>query len=1128
MRKTNRRIPAWLSIIFTGFLLSPGDIAAASSAVRAWQEPMTIPTYRVGQPEQNPIFYFGRAYQGARGPVYPYPLLDVLTDTREDRTYSALRLENEYLKICVLPEIGGRIFEAVDKTNGYDFFYRQHVIKPALIGMLGAWISGGVEWNIPHHHRATSFLPVDWTISENPDGSRTVLVGEIELRHRMKWTVGLTLRPGSSVLEVTYRIFNRTPFAHSMLCWANAAVHANENYQVIFPPMTRLATFHGKNQFSHWPISREVYNGVDYTRGVDVSWWKNDPSPTSFFAWESESDFFGGYDHGRDAGIVFVGDHRFSPGKKLWTWGTGSEGARWEKILTDSDGPYLELMFGSFSDNQPDYSWIQPSEVRTVTQFWYPVRGIGGVTNANPQAACFLESKQGLARVGFYTTSPHRAAKATLMAGGARLWERVVEIDPANPLTAEIPLARGVDDESLRLSLSGDDGIELISYRPEKRPDPPLPSPVTPPPAPEKIETNEELYLAGLRLEQCHNPALEPYPYYEEALKRDPGDSRVNAALGRLFLMRGMNVEAEARLRLSVARISHGYTRPKDGESLYYLGLALRALGEESQAMEALARASWSQAWAAASHYQMAEMAAARGDLSSALGSLDRALALNALNTQALDLKATILRHIGRLKGAADCAAASLAQDPLDFWAANERILGRQLQASRADNETTMAELDRLMRGSSQDHLELAVDYGRCGFYDDAAIVLDRAAKRKSGEIAHPMVLYQAAYFAQKTGRPEGALKLRRRASALPADYCFPFRLESIAVLRWAAKEDPGDSRPLLYLGNLLFDKQPRKAIEEWERSRQQDETLAQVHRNLGIAYARVNNDLDAAVRSLAKALAFNPHDPRLYSEWDELSGLAGIHPRERLAVLAGHHEVVARSDDALSREISLLVDVGQYDRAIDLLKSHHFHVWEGGGEIHDVFVDAHLGRGQKFMAEKEYERALQDFRTAAEYPDNLEVGRPARGGRFPEIFYFIGIAHQAMGQSTEAKDSFHQSVAVGETTSELTYYQGLAWRELGDDEKAGAAFESLIRMARKSLDMPQAADYFAKFGEKESFFRRTARLHYLLGLGLLGTGQESEAAAEFRKALGLHPHYSRAQRGLAQIEDTRRPPDRP
>jgi len=348
------------------------------SEVILQEKEMIIPTYEIGEPDRNPIFYTGRAYQGAQGHVYPYPMMDKLTDNRVNKRYKVIILENKYVQIMILPEIGGRIFSAVDKTNNYNFFYRQHVIKPALIGMLGAWISGGVEWNAPHHHRATTFMPIDYTFEENPDGSKTVWIGEIELRHRMKWIIGITLHPDKSYLEVTFKIFNRTPFAHSFLYWANPAVHAGPNYQVIFPPSTEYATYRGKNQFSHWPISQEIFTGVDY-RGVDISWWKNHPAPTSFFAWNYEDDFFGGYDHGKQAGTAYYANHHIAPGKKFFLWGNGPQGRMWDKILTDEDGPYLELMAGAYSDNQPDYSWIQPYEVKTAKQYWYPIREIGGI-----------------------------------------------------------------------------------------------------------------------------------------------------------------------------------------------------------------------------------------------------------------------------------------------------------------------------------------------------------------------------------------------------------------------------------------------------------------------------------------------------------------------------------------------------------------------------------------------------------------------------------------------------------------------------------------------------------------------------------------------------------------------------
>jgi tetratricopeptide (TPR) repeat protein len=1112
-----KKASAWFSILMSVLavlaLCHPVLSGPVDSAVSLRQEKWVIPTYLVGEPERNPIFYFGRAYQGAEGPVYPYPFLDVLTDERMDRTYTALILENEYVRYCVLPEVGGRIFEAVDKTNGYDFFYRQHVIKPALIGMLGAWISGGVEWNIPHHHRATTFLPVDWTLSEGTDGSRTIWIGEIELRHRMKWLVGLTLRPGSSALEVSYKIFNRTPFAHSILCWANAAVHANEDYQVIFPPGTRLATFHGKNQFTRWPVSSEFYNGVDYSPGVDVSWWKNNPSPTSFFAFESEEDFLAGYDHGRKAGVVMVGDHADVPGKKFWTWGTGSEGAHWERILTDEDGPYLELMFGSFSDNQPDYSWMMPYEVKTVTQSWYPVQGIDGVKSATAAAACNLEVRDEgrSALVGISTPSSYSGARLLLRAGDRPVIDQLVDLDPGRPISIETALPPRTPEESLYLLLVAADGRKLVSYQPKRTAAPPFPRPVSPPPAPAELQTAEELYFAGLRLEQFHNPAVEPYPYYLEALKRDPDDSRVNTALGRLFLIRGMSAEAETLLRRAVARQSENYTRPKDGEALYYLGLSLRFQDKGREAEEAFGRASWSAGWTAAASAQLAELAAGRSQYDKALSFIGRSLTLNALNTKAWAIKAMLLRKLGRLKEAEETARSSLAIDPLDGLSAHEL----DLVQTGSGSEETWTEKGFRKGNAVETGLEMVADYSGCGLYGEASDFILHLEKKDQKTASHPLFHYYLAYLSDKLGKRADAREQLLRASTLSPDDCFPFRLESIPVLRWAEGENPKDARAPYYLGNLLFDRQPEEAITEWERAVGLDDTFATAHRNLGIAYSRLKNDLPRAIACLETAAACDPSDPRLFFELDQLYDLADVPPQKRLDVLSRNHPVVSKRDDALAREIILLVELGEYDRAVELIEGHHFHVWEGGGEIHDVYVDAHLLRGRKAMAEGKFDRALLDFRAAFEYPDNLEVGRPASGGRDAEVHYFIGTALEAQGDQAAARDAFKRSVEAASGASEPAYFLGMSWRKLGQEQRAEECFDRLIGFARENLEKAPAMDYFAKFGERESGRRRDAYFHYLLGLGRRGRGEESEAKTEFRKALELHPHYARARRQL-------------
>ncbi len=1097
----------------TFFSITP---TLADSTVRIWEEPLVIPTYEVGEPDPNPRFYTGRTYQGAQGRAYPYPMLDVLTDSRKDKTYKAVYLENEYVRICVLPEIGGRVFAALDKTNNYDFLYHQHVIKPALIGMLGAWISGGIEWCIPHHHRATTFMPVDCTLQENPDGSKTVWVGEIELRHRMKWVIGLTVFPEKSYMEATIKIINRTPFVNSILCWANVAVHANPEYQVFFPPSTEYATYHGKNQFARWPISYEFYSGVDYTRGVDLSWWKNHPSPMSFFAWNCKDDFFAGYDHGKKAGTVYVANHHIAPGKKLWQWGPGLRGQMWDKILTETDGPYIEIMAGAYSDNQPDYSWIQPYEVKIIKQYWYPIRKIAGVKNANLKAAVNLEvTEKNTAKIGFYTTSAYKNAPALLTADDKVVFKQRINIGPDRPFLKEVALAAGVKEKDLRVSLQSSSGEELIAYKPVEKEGAPMPKPVEPPPAPEDIKTIEELYLTGLRLEQFHNAALEPYPYYEEALKRDPYDSRVNTELGILYCKRGMFKEAQEKLNQAIERLTKNYTSPKSGQAHYYLGLALKFQGKFDAAYDALYKATWSSGLHTAGYYNLAEIDCIRGDFEKALKHIDRSIATNAWNTKALNLKSAVLRQLGRFDEASQLTSKTLAFDPLDFRAGHELYLTKRAAGSRKEARKVMNSINVKSRGEVQSYLETAVDYGNCGLWDEAIECLRLLADSKEREICrHPMVYYYLGYFYEKKGNAEKASECYRTAGKMPPDYCFPFRLEAMDVLSSATNHNPSDALAPYYLGNLLYDNQPERAIKEWEKSQDMDDTFATVHRNLGLVYARTENNIPKAIASLEKAVACDKKDPRVYYELDLLYEAGGVSPDKRLKLLEDNHSTVIKRDDALSREITLYVLLEQYDRAIELLASRHFHTWEGGGRIHNVYVDAHLLSGQKKFKGGRYPEALEDFEAALEYPENLEVGRPKRDRRTCQTYFFMGTAYEALGAPQKAREYFEKSASVEVGRSEYSYYKGLALKKIGEENKAEKIFDELIESAKPG----PAVTFFAKFGERQAHNIRTANIHYMLGLAYLGKGIQTKAKAEFEEALKLNINHLWARVHLSEL----------
>ncbi len=1088
----------------------------AESSVKVWQDQLTLPSYRVDKPDPNPMFYKGESYQGAKKMIYPYPLIDGLTGIREPADWTALHLENEYLKLVVLPEIGGRLFSATDKTNGYDFLYRQNVIKPALIGMLGAWISGGIEWCVFHHHRNTTHMPVDYCLVENPDGSKTIWIAETERRHRMRWTIALTLAPGKSYFQADVTLFNRRPLPNSILYWANVAVAVNDDYQVVFPPSVQMATYHSKNDFAYWPIGQGRYRGTDYT-GIDQSWWKNHPKPVSFFAWNNPEDFMGGYDHGRNAGIVHIGNHHIVCGAKLWEWGPDNI---WDtKVLTDSDGPYAELMVGSFSDNQPDYSWIKPGEVKHFRQYWYPVRDIGGFKNATLDAAVNLELKDGKTNLGFHATSAFPKATALLTAKGKPILEKTINIAPDKPFVESIAVDAAIQPTDLKATLKSADGKILVEFQPKQLPDPgPLPAEVKTPPIPKDIKTVEELYLTGLRIEQIHNPGVNPMDYFNEALARDPGDTRTNTILG-IHALRKMQPDlAEKYLRTALARLTAEYTRPSNTEAYYYLGMALKAQKKLDEAASAFYRATWDYAFHSAGYFQLATLSCRKGDYPAALEQIDQSLSTNALNTRAQVLKATILRKHNRLPEAIDIAEKALAADPLDFGAMNERFMALTALSRRDAADKSFVQITTAMRGDPQSYLELATDYMDCNLWDDARQVLSRIS-----DSTYPMVWYYMGFLCQKNKAPSCAAVSWKHAASLPPDYCFPFRGESATVLRAAIETNPNDARAWYYLGNLLYDLQPDKAIEAWEKARRLDDRFALVHRNLGWAYFRTNKDTPAAIASYEKAIASHNADPRYYVELDDLYDRANAAPDKRLAMILINPMLAETNKPMLIRQIALRVTAGDYDKAIALMTSNQFFIAEGGGrELSNAWIDAHLLRGRKWLAEKSFDKALADCAAAAAFPENLSQESSRDEDRMPQIDCETALAFSAAGQKEKAMEIFTRLTdrKIRDDDAEKRIVQAMAWKQLGDAAKADAILDDLIaRLSARLAGGDGTADFFAKFGEQQTRAKRKADTHYALGLARMHQGQSADAKEHFKQALTFNASHAWTRYYLSQID---------
>jgi tetratricopeptide (TPR) repeat protein len=1087
-----------LAVTFQGCKTGGSEGGLTAGAVSVTEDSLMIPTYLVDPPNPMPRFYDGQAHQGVKRRIYPYPMDENMTRVKEERAYHIIYLENEYIRIGIMPGLGGRIYEAIDKTNNYKFFYRNDVIEPSMIGMLGFWISGGNALGFPHHHGANTVAPMDYTIEKKPDGSVTVWMAYTELFHRTRLYYGFTIYPHSSIVEMTARPANPTPAVHSFLFWANPSVHADTNYQVIFPPSVEYVTQHHKTEMTTWPIADRRYNRFDYA-GMDISMWKNTGVPSSFFSWDPQEDFFGGYDHGKQAGTAWIGNHYICTGMKYWADGNNAAGRMINEGLTDTSGRYIELMAGAYTDNQPDYSWLQPYEMKQITMTWYPIRQLGGLKQANVNAALNLEIKDnGAISVRLNATRLYKGATVVLSYDDREISRKQIDISPALPCTLEVLVDGPVIKEKLVCTLTGSSGELLLEYRPAPPLHKPMPAPLSAPPGPAEVKTLEELYLHGLRLDQFHNASLSSMPYYEEALKRDPGDYRVNTQMGILCLEKKRYEDAEKFLQTAEDRITMRYTRPKDSEALYYLAITQRWLHKDEEAYANFYRATWNAGWHAPSFHQLAEMDCERGDFLAALDHVERALETNVNDIRAHGLRVTILRKLGRLDEAERCANQILEEDLLDYQARNERYLVRKQSGRDKLARAALADLEKIMQGRVQSYLELATSYSNCGFYEEAIGVLSRLEKEGC---EFPMVYYYLGYFWSQLGDPEKAQHYFTEANSKPHLYCFPFRDESVEALQAAIQYNPDEAMAYYYLGNLYYEQQPAKAVSLWEQSRTLDSRFYIVQRNLALAAREQQNDQEHSVRLYEEAFSSNPQDQRLMYEYDMALEAGRVSPAERYEkIYRGNREVSAQRTSTLLREMDLLVFLGQYDQVVDLLNSSEFVESEGSRTLRDIYHNAYILRSLQASGTGDYQAAFGDMQAALDYP----IGRWGSERR-AQMYYLMGTYHEAAGNLAEAENNYRKAVGEVVEGTEFLYHKGLAYRKLGEPERSREQFTLLLEMVKEGS---ARSDAFRSFEAGSGSSAREARDFYMRGLAYLGLGRTGEARVQFERALELDPSH--------------------
>jgi tetratricopeptide (TPR) repeat protein len=1075
--------------------------------VQVAESTLTLTTYEEGLPDVNPRFDLF-----ARRPflIYPYTARTSLTDRRAERTWRTLVLENEHLKLTVLPDLGGRIYSCVDKANGAEMFYANPSIKYADVAYRGAWVALGVEFNFPVSHNWATVSPVDFGTVRHPDGSASVWVGNIERPYGMQWRVELRLRPERSLLEQTTTLYNRSDVRHRFYWWTTASVRAEGDSHILYP--MEFSAAHHFADVDTWPVD---------SSGADLSYPRNHLAGfVSRFVHGSREPFMGVYHPETESGMVHVADHHDLPGKKIWSWGWDDEGKDWRRALSDDLSAYLEVQAGLFR-NQETYAFLEPHQLLRFRETWQPVRGIGGWSRANDEGVVHVWRGEGnTLRVGLNVTHPVRGGRVVVRDGGATAREEPLSLEPSGVfdrtctgLTAPGPYTVEIRDDAGRVLLSHTEGRYDVVPKADVKTGP-QPARVFPPP--ERKSEGDWVELG--RHQELNGKLLEAQEVYAAALAAFPESPELLRTAGRLAVQLKRYDEAVEPLSRAVER------RSNDAEALYYLGLAEDALGEAQKARFAWDQAATVPEWRGPALLQLARLAVKGSGLESAhqtaaciesrpaaaechnsrpdpqegLRLIRQALAVSPEMIRAGGMEVALLRRTGQLEEARARLAYWQALDPPSSFLRHEAVL------LGAADEALWAHL----AADPERVLELAVDYMALGFWDDAHGLLARRYP-SAGVVAepgmplpqdYPLVAYYRGYCSERAGR-SGA-EGYALASHQSTRYVFPNRAESVVVLRRALEVDPNDATAHFLLGSLhLSGGRTDAALAEWERGRALDPRLPVLHRNIGFTHLYARGAAADALRIFEEGMGADPENVELYEGADQALSLLGRTPEERIAALRRHPGSPLPS--RLVYKLALaLAEAGRFAEAEALFPGRFFPREEFGTNVRQVYLEVRL---RKAFARAREGRKREAAALAATF------GQPVPGFDFtrdgmkafvdaPRFQYYCGELQAQLGNDAGAREHWRRAAAGRDFRQAAFAYR--AAQRLG--EASDAAWRLRLEAALAEADL-----YLFRGGHYPAV-TTCARGMLLRALGRAREGEEALRQVFVLPDKGLPHHIAR------------------
>ncbi len=1081
-------------------------VTAASAQVakdtpRVWEAPLVIPTYELNPPNPYPALLDWQRRKWR--PVYPYPFLDSLGTQKTNKSWKAVYLENEYLKVTVLPELGGHVYQIFDKTLKRDIIYSNPVMKYAMVALRGAWVSGGIEWNFPDGHTLTTVAPIDYVIRTEPDGSAAVAVGDTERVQGMQWQVILRLRPGTRVLESEVTLNNRRAVPGRYWYWSTAGAPAAPDLRFNYP--MREAYPH-----AFWPVFK-----FPIEKGVDIGRFSEVPNFLSLFARDSKRDYFGIYYEKSDWGVVHVADHRELPGKKTWTWGTDDNGDIWIDKLTDGGGQYVEFQGGRF-ETQMEHQFIAPHRVEHFFEYWYGVGQMGGAWNeATRDAAVRIDLQGSGAHISVAANQRFDQVELTLVNGEKQIHAGRVDLEPAKIYTTTIEVP--APGQPLELILKSQDGRVLLWYRTDSPVDnnPDFKPATRPIPDPKNSTSAEQSYVEGLAFDK-KSKEREARAAYLEALQRDPGFAPAHIGLGLSFYRSGEYEVAKKHLETALVRNKDA------GDAHYYLALVQRALGQTSEAEDHLLWLVRSGYRESPARYVLGEIALARGDTKAALEHLQQAVILDPRDLKARTVLAVAERLDGKLQPALTRINQVVNELPIDYFALREQYLINKAAGNAKNEKLAADQLRHLLSREPDAVLELAFDYVAIGRRREAIDVLDDAIKNgPSGILAvdksriHPMLFYTLGYLYGQAGDRERARNQFALGMKGEPAFVFPHRVEELDVLRAALAANPNDGRAAYYFGNVLASKnRDKEALTAWREAVRLDLANTVAQRNYARALWFVSQSRDEAAAQYQRAINVSATDFRLYVEFDKLLAEMGATER-RIKLLEGAPASVLSQSPVVQSLAAAYIDAGRFSEAAALLAKTTFTSGEGEDAALGLYRKAHLGLARKYREAADHLKAAAEFAAVTEFPRNFGVGRPAMQS---QAQYYVAAAreYEAGGKPAKAEHWWQRAATEElnppsqpeEPWSEHYYYKAVALDHVGRKAEARKLYE---RLALLNDDQ--------KMLNAESWPATGAIRFVLAGAALKALGRNEEARVALERALKLDPQNELALSQLAELK---------